>query len=165
MSDPVDVKPVTQLPAKTGRGIKIALFVSLAVNVMIAGLVVGAMSHRWRDRDMMQGPALADLGFGPYIAALEEDDRKALVREVLGNAKDFRKNREEIRTGIESLLVLLRAPTFDPTAFAANLKAQSLKLEERRALGIDLFVKRVTEMTPEARAALADRLSRFLRRP
>jgi uncharacterized membrane protein len=165
MSDPVTVEPEVPPPAKTGRGVKIALFVSLAINVLVLGLVVGAMTHRWRDRDMMQGPALADLGFGPYIAALNDDDRKELVREVLGNAKDFRKNREEIRAGIESLLVLLRAPDFDAAAFEANLKAQSLKLEERRALGIDLFVRRVTEMSPEARGELADRLARFLRRP
>ena len=165
MSETIDGAPTPPLPPKTGHGVKVALFVSLAINILIVGLIVGAMSHRWRDRDMMQGPAMADLGFGPYIAALDDGQRRDFVREVLGSAKDFRKNREEIRSGIEGMLTLLRAPTFDVAAFDATLKAQSLKLEERRALAIDLFVKRVAEMTPEAREELADRLARVLRRP
>jgi hypothetical protein len=77
---------------------------------------------------------------------------------------DLHRNREEIRAEFGNLIAILRAPTFDPDAFAQSLKAQADTLEKRRDGAIDVYVKRVADMPPERRAVLADQLEKVLRR-
>ena len=156
--------PETPTPRRV-TGIQMILFVSLALNLLVLGLVIGAASHMWRGPDRLADRAMRDDGFSPYVAALSPEDRRAFVRDVLGRTGDFRQNRAEMRKEIDDLLVLLRAPEFDSTAFSDSLKAQSLKLEERRLAGIEAFVARVAEMSSEAREELAARIAAGMHRP
>jgi len=153
-------------PAKPKRrhGLKIALVISLALNLLIIGLIIGALSHRWRDPDMRQDRALADLGFSPYVAALDPEDRHDLGREMFKRAGDFRRNRQEIQAEFAAIVGLLREPEFDPQSLRDRLLAQGKKLEERRATGIELFIVQLSKMDQEKRAAVADRLERLLKR-
>ncbi|MEO8531539.1 MAG: periplasmic heavy metal sensor, partial [Deltaproteobacteria bacterium] len=133
-------------PVQRTRGLKIALVVSLAVNVLIIGLIIGAMSHRWKEPDMRQDRVLADAGFSPYVAALEPEDRRDLAREIMKRASDFKRNRQEIQAEFAAVLAILRAPEFNAAAFRASLSAQGTKLEERRASGVDIFVEQLSGM-------------------
>ena len=164
MSDKPDTAETPVRPPRRFNRLKIALVISLALNLLILGLVLGAMSHRWRDPDMRQDRALADLGFSPYVAALDPEDRRDLGREMIKRAGDFRRNREEIQAEFASIIAILRAPDFDAQAFRAGLMSQGAKLQQRRASGVDLFVAELSGMELEKRTAIADRLERMIKR-
>ncbi|MEO0678101.1 MAG: hypothetical protein AAFZ02_11155, partial [Pseudomonadota bacterium] len=60
-----------------GRGGRVLLYLSLAVNLLVVGLVVGALvsgGEKLRDR---RPPSAGEAGFGPVFAALEPEDRRA----------------------------------------------------------------------------------------
>ena len=159
-----DTPDIAKTPVKRSKGLKIALVVSLAFNLLIIGLIVGAMTHRWREPEMRDDRAVAEMGFAPYVGALEPADRRALGRELMKRAGDFKRNREEIKAEFARITAILRAPEFDAEAFRASLMAQGSKFEERRATGIELLIESVSAMDKDKRAAFADRLDRLNKR-
>lgn len=152
--------------ARTRPWVRIALFASLALNLLVVGLVAGAvLSEGRRDGGPDRRPALADLGFGPYVEALRPRDRMALARGLRRESGAFRDNRAEVRAQFQEILAALRADPYDPAALEALVTAQQSKLAERQALGRGLLLERLEAMEPAARAAYADRLEALLRRP
>lgn len=162
MSDPrtttPPTPPVTTVPA-TSRGVKIALALSVALNLAVAGLAVGA----WLGHGPRQGMP-RDMSFGPFSEALDDTDRKAIRRALLERLGEFREQREAARTEFETLLAALRADPFDPGALKVALAALEARNAERLELGRSLIETRLIEMSPEERAAFADRLEKGLRR-
>ena len=153
---------MTEPTAKTpsGRGLKIALAVSLALNLAVAGLVAGAwLSDHGPRRDMPR-----DLSFGPFTEALSPQDRRALRREFLSRAPEFRAARQEARAVFDRLLAALRAEPFDPAALTSALAAIQTRNSDRLELGRSLIETRLLTMEEADRRAFADRLDAALRR-
>ncbi|MFP5479962.1 MAG: periplasmic heavy metal sensor [Alphaproteobacteria bacterium] len=153
---------MTEPTAKTpsGRGLKIALAVSLALNLAVAGLVAGAwLSDHGPRRDMPR-----DLSFGPFTEALSPQDRRALRREFLSRAPEFRAARQEARAEFDRLLAALRAEPFDPAALTSALAAIQTRNSDRLELGRSLIETRLLTMEEADRRAFADRLDAALRR-
>lgn len=155
-----DPLPVSE-PPKSGRGLRIALAVSVALNLAVLGVVAGAML---RDGPGMRVAMVRDLGFGPYSEALAPEDRKALRRALFDRAPDLRDTRRLMREDTEALLALLRADAFDATAFETRMEAQHQRMESQLRLGQDLLQEFIAAMSPDARRAFADRLEAVLRR-
>lgn len=155
MSDPNSTRPVSATP----RGVKIALALSVALNLAVAGLAVGAWlgdgPHRGMPRDM---------SFGPFSEALDSDDRRALRKALLARLGEFRGQREAARAEFQALLTALRADPFEAEALKTALAALEARNAERLDLGRSLIEARLIEMTPEERAAFADRLEKGLKR-
>lgn len=161
MSDPQPIStmpPVTPGPA-TSRGVKIALALSVALNLAVAGLAAGA----WL-REGPHGGLPREMSFGPFSEALDDGDRRAIRRALVERMGEFRGQREAARAEFETLLATLRADPFDPAATTAALKAIETRMTERLDLGRSLIEARLVAMTPEERAAFADRLEKGLRR-
>jgi uncharacterized membrane protein len=154
MSEPNSTSPVSATP----RGVKIALALSVALNLGVAGLAVGAWlgdgPHRGMPRDM---------SFGPFSEALDDDDRKAIRKALLSRLGEFREQRDAARAEFEALLVALRADPFDAGALKTALAALEARNAERLELGRSLIETRLIEMTPQERAAFADRLEKGLK--
>jgi uncharacterized membrane protein len=158
MSDPVS-------PAAASGWIKIALVVSLAVNLLVAGLVVGAMvRHDRDDRGMREDDVPREFVRSPFLGALDREDRRAVGRELMREEGSLRENRAELRARFERLLVAIRAEPFDRGAIEAILDEQRAAGARRLELAEEAVLDRLSAMTPEARAAYADRLDRSLRR-
>jgi uncharacterized membrane protein len=157
MTDPVTSAP-TPGPT-TSRGVKIALAVSVALNLAVAGLAAGA----WL-RDGPRGGMPRDMSFGPFSEALDDADRKSIRRSLLSRVGEFREQRQAAKAEFEALLVALRAEPFDASAMQAALAAIEARNSERLELGRTLIETRLIEMSPEARKAFADRLEKGLRR-
>jgi uncharacterized membrane protein len=141
---------------------KIVLFVSLALNLLVVGVVIGAVVNGPRDRD--RNPALRDLGFGPFVHALPRADRRELGEALLRQAGAFRQNRAEMRASFEAFLGALRAEPFDPDVLLQVVNDQQVRITERQALGRQLLLDRIEAMTPDQRSAYANDLDRSLRR-
>ena len=154
-----DVNTAPKPPRRWGR---IVLFVSLAFNLLIVGLVAGAMLGGPRDRD--RDPALRDLGFGPFVHALPRGDRAEMGRAIKREAGSFRENRAELRRQFEAFLAALRADPFDAAEVARLITDQQSRISERQALGQRLLLERIEAMNASQRAAYADALDKSLRR-
>ena len=155
MTDPQTPAP----PAPSApRGMKIALALSVALNLAVAGLAVGAWLSDGPHRGMPR-----DMSFGPFSAALDDSDRRSIRRALMERAGEFREQREAARAEFETLLASLRAEPFDPAAMKTALTAIETRNAERLQLGRNLIETRLIEMTAEERQAFADRLERGLR--
>ena len=141
---------------------RVVLFVSLALNLLVAGVVAGALLGGPRDRD--RDPALRDLGFGPFVSSLSRSDRAALRDGLRREAGALRENRAAMRAQFEELLTLLRAEPYDHAAVRAHVEGQHTRISERVTLGRQLLLERIEAMAPEERGAYADKLDEALRR-
>lgn len=142
----------------TSRGVKIALAISVALNLGVAGLAAGAWlggGHRGMPRDM---------SFGPFSEALDDRDRREIRRALLDRMGEFRASRAEARAEFQALLDTLRADPFDPQAMKTALAAIETRNAERLELGRSLIEARLIEMSDADRRAFADRLEKGLRR-
>lgn len=142
--------------------VKIALAASLALNLLVAGMVAGALLGGPRDRD--RKPALRDLGLGPFVTALPEDGRRLMGEAMTRNAGAFRENRAGMRAMFEAFLTELRADPFDADTLRQIVVAQQTKVTERQELGRRLLLERIEAMDAATRIAYADALDASLRR-
>lgn len=146
---------------RMGRELRIALAVSLALNLLFVGIVAGAilkggMPHRIE--------SARDLGFGPFSTALTPADRAALRQNFLSRGKDMREMRGEMRGDAEALLIVLRAEPFDAAALRAQMARAVGRINERVALGQELLADHLAQMSPDERRAFADRFEQSLRK-
>jgi uncharacterized membrane protein len=139
------------------RWIKIALAVSVALNLAVAGLAAGALLRDGPARGMPR-----DLSFGPFTEAFSPEDRRALREAFRDRLPGFRATREAARAEFQALIAVLRADPVDPAALSAALVAISERSAERLDMGRGLIEARLLQMSAAERQAYADRLERGL---
>lgn len=144
----------------SGRGIRIALAISVALNLAVAGIVAGAWLKEGPPRERMP----RDLSFGPFSEALDAKDRRALRKALMDRAPGFREARTAAREEFAALLIALRASPFEADALQAALTAIETRMADRLTLGRELMAERFLAMTDAERLAFADRLENGLRR-
>lgn len=142
--------------------LRIVLVVSLALNLLIAGLIVGATLGDRRDgRDR----SVRDLSGTPFFMALEPQERRALARAARSQSEDsLRESRRALRERFEALLNALRAESFDRGAVEALLAEQRAAASRRADLGEQVLLDHLQGLGVEERRAYADRLDASLRR-
>ncbi len=157
MSDPVETPK---------RGwLKLLLFVSLAANLLIVGIIGGAfLSNRGNDGppDRIARQVQSLIG-APFFRALPDGDRRELVRALDPKRDRLKENREALRGRFEAFLGALRTEPFDAAMVKKLLEEQRLVAVRRQDIGEDLLIERLEAMTPGARAEYADRLAKSLR--
>lgn len=143
---------------------RIVLVVSLAVNVAVAGLVIGAvLKHGPRDHDR-RPPKSEILSYGPYTSALTEDDREVLLDRLIGAHGEILDNRRAVKADFKRLLDAVRADPYDPDMTASILRDQQARVQKQIDLVSRVLLEQLTEMSAEEREEFADRLERVLRR-
>ncbi|MEE9388844.1 MAG: periplasmic heavy metal sensor [Paracoccaceae bacterium] len=153
--------------AKPGvRWGRILLVGSLALNLLVVGMVAGSMFRGGGPGKPVarENPPLHDLGYGPYGRAFTKEDRQQISRSLAAHAPDLRQNREDFRTRSLALLDALRQTPYEPETVAALMAAQETKLQERQEIGKMLLLDHIAGMDDTARQKYADRLARNLRR-
>lgn len=135
-----------------------ALIASLAVNVAVIAAVIGALATggpEVRGADGRRG------GGPPEIAALarglDRDDRQALFRALRENGR-LAGGRERMRAARTATGAALRATPFDRTAFVDAMEAQRSLQRAQVEAGVEILADILSGLTPDARAALADRI-------
>jgi uncharacterized membrane protein len=155
-------------PKQKSRGVwlRVVLFTSLAVNLLIVGMVAGAIIRGGppgRGFEARQLPT-ADFGFAPYVRALSPSDRRDLGREMRELTGDRRANREEFIAFARAFLDALRANPYDPAALQQSVARQQARLFGHQQVGQRILLGRLAHMSDGERAAYAGRLERSLRR-
>lgn len=145
----------------SGRMIRTALAVSVALNLLVVGVGVGAMFHNDEaGRDEMG----RDLGFGPFAEALRPEDRRALRKSLMQKSPEIRAAMALRRADMTALLAALRAVPFDGAALNGALDGMRLRLEGQLKLGHQALGDVLAAMPEAERLQVADRLERGLRR-
>jgi uncharacterized membrane protein len=150
-----DTPPAPRTPGK----VKALLIVSLALNLLVVGLVAGA----WL-RDGRPGGRDRDPGFGPFGEALSDTDRRELRRAFMARMPEMRENRTALKADMQGVLDALRADPFDAAALSSAMDAALSRMAGRIEVGQELLVDRITAMDAAERTAFADRLETALER-
>ena len=142
------------------RWLRVLLVGSLAVNLLVAGLVVGAVAGKF-------GPGRAPVGARDaaltYTLALTREDRRAIGRELRrANGAGQTSLRAARGPGYQEALSLLRATEFDAAAFEDVLARQFAASATRAETGRKALAAHVATMSAADRAAFADRLETAL---
>lgn len=152
---------------------KLALALSLAVNLGIAGVIGGVALRRatdpappvsmWRDL----GPQ--ELGLRAALAALEPVDRRALRgqwRAAIGAGETpparMQRSGAVAQNPGAAVLAMLRSDTFDPAVLQDALELPQQRLARVARDGSTLLVARISAMSADERRAYADRLETIL---
>lgn len=160
----------TSAPKKRFPLGRIVLVLSLALNLLIAGLVVGAVingggfARGGNDigPDNRRG-ALREIGNAPFVRAFTRDEQLALNDALRDEGPSLRQNRRLLRQRVRALLDALRATPFDETAVQTLFESQREAALDHQRLGQRLILERLSAMTDAERAAYADRLDKTLR--
>ncbi|WP_319826372.1 periplasmic heavy metal sensor [Thalassovita sp.] len=144
--------------------LKVVLFVSLALNVAVAGIVIGVAVKFGPPPDGHRPPR-QDMIVGPYTHALSREDKIRIGKQL---RKDYRDQAGPSRAAraaeFQEVLGALRATPYDGTKVEAILMRQLRAGAERQELGQRLLLDRLSRMTDAERATYADRLEEGLKR-
>lgn len=137
--------------------LRIALALSLALNLGVGGMVAGAML-----RVGVPGRAECDAGLGPIADALTGSDRRKLREALVVRYRELGAGRLALRADYDVLLQSLRTEPFDPAVVDTALAALATRNADRLSGARMILADYINGLTPEARAALADRLEKIL---
>lgn len=137
-----------------GRWIRVLLFVSLALNLLVVGVMVGFfLKGAPAGRADRYDPVL------PYSRAFDEDQRRDLWTAFRGSLpREGGGLRARHLADYTRALDLLRSETFDVAQMEALLADQVTRGAEVRAQGQKALAAYLAGMSPQARLAYADRL-------
>jgi uncharacterized membrane protein len=145
---------------KQDRRLRIALAVSVGINLLVAGLAIGAAFHGGPDRDQMS----RDLGFGPFSEALDMNQRRALRDSLIQKSPEIRSAMQQRRRDLSQLLAAMRAEPFDASQMQSALETMRQRLTTQLTLGQNALADVLAKMPTEQRLEFADRLERGQRR-
>jgi uncharacterized membrane protein len=134
--------------------IRVLLVGSLAMNLLVVGLVAGVMV---RGGPFGGGPSGRE-PVTPYTRAIAETDRGALRRELGRALRNRDGTRGEVTAAYKEALSILRADPYDAAAMEAILRKQAELTDRRRRQGEAFLAGYLARMSIDERHAYADRL-------
>lgn len=149
----------TPAPSRVGMrpGLRALLIGSLALNLLVVGVIGGGMIAGRGMPLPFGGP---DMNIGPFAAALDGRDRD-IIRDELRRRVDTQRLRRGDRTEtMNEFLAALRADPFDPAPIEQIFLDQRAQATAALTAGQEVLLDRITEMTPQGRADFAEKLGR-----
>lgn len=133
-----------------------ALTVSVVVNLLLAGFVVGRMSGDFGIR--------GGIGPVPQLKFLEEDRRREVFR-GLETRRALKPKLRKLRSAQRDMRAALIAEPFEEEALSETLAEFRRHLDESQALSHRRFVAVVSRLTPDERRKLVSTLDRHRKPP
>ncbi len=157
-------EPTTNPSAPRRRWLMPLLVASLALNLLVAGAILGRSfsPEAQRGKDRVSGPLRSVVG-EPFVRALTREDRRALLADIRKEGPRIRENRESLRDRVEAFLTALRSDPFEPDVVRRLMEEQRSVAQGRQELGEVLLLNRLSAMTNEERSDYADRLAKGLK--
>jgi len=145
-------------PVKTG--LRILLFVSLALNLLVVGVVGGAVASRgWG----VGPPPRPDRISGPLTQALSRADRRAIGLALRREYRKTHDTRVSIQQEFAPVIAALQSQPFDLQEVTQSLSLQHESQSSRQRLGQALLLQRLGEMDTSERAEFTERLIQALK--
>jgi hypothetical protein len=144
----------SRAPGRGARGLKIALAVSVALNLAAAGFLVGlAIGGPPREGRRAEG-------LGHYARALPEPYRHDLLEDVREGRPDWGARRDALGHSHAELRAALVAEPFNAGRVSAALAEQRGAMCALAERGAGLLLAQIGRMSPEERRAYAAALER-----
>ena len=144
---------------RMGWPLRLVFLVSLGLNLLVAGVVAGHLISGPPDR-----PPRVDRMAGPLTFALDEEDRRAIGRDLRRAYRAERPSHDRIAEEYRGVVAALRSDPFDAGAVEAALQNQIKSATRRITLGQEMLMDRIAGMSAADRSAFADRLEEGLTR-
>ncbi len=141
---------------KMSLGWRIALVVSLGLNLAVVGVVGGAFFKHGR-------PDHVGARFDPIVRALEPAERRKIGREIRKHRAGKADRRAALEAAFAEVLVVLRAPEFDSDAMRSAMTQKSEALRQTRDTGETALIAHLSGLSADERAEFADRLEGILK--
>lgn len=146
--------------SKGPRWGKIALVVSLTVNVLIAGLAIGTFAQvKKSDGFVRTGEAS-----GAYTFALSPKDRREIGKNMASYFKDKGRDRGALQKEYERMIDVVTSDPFDRAAAQDVLTNQAEFASDRRVAAEGLLLDQLENMTLKERQEFAQRLQEGVKR-
>lgn len=140
---------------------RVVLICSLALNLVVAGILIGAAFDR---RGSGGGEMRAAGPLAPLVRALPPEDRQAVIEALRRDRPAHDRPPHDRIPTAAPLLGAIRAEPFDPAAVRQALQDQRRRGEARLSAAEAALATRLAGMAPAARAAYADALEEQLGR-
>ena len=147
---------------KSTKTLRWALGLSLGVNLLVLGLVAGAV-YRF---DGPHGGAMRHMrDYGtPYVMALPEERRRAVFADARKGREDKSVSRAARRALYKEALTTIRAEPFDPAEARRVLDLQRDATLTVQQTVQNAWLAELAQMSAPERAAYADRIEEMLKR-
>lgn len=142
---------------------KIVLFVSLALNLLVAGFVVGGKFSDGKKEGRNAHHSERLFRGSPYGRALSQEDRREIAREI-GQVRrqEFSDSRREMVVLAQSVVAILREDPFDAEKLEGIIEQQIQKGVEIQFSAQKVLIERISQMSDADRQAYADRLEEVI---
>jgi uncharacterized membrane protein len=138
-----------------GKKIKILIGISLLLNVLLIGVVIGSISHRLFREDFPRRRP-------PELAIKLAPDKEKLFFDSMERVHlENREVRKQIDEARERVLATLKAPEFDETAY----QVEAAKLDKLHGLMMQRFAGATKDLAKRFNQEERKALAEFLRRP
>jgi uncharacterized membrane protein len=144
--------PEARVVRRAPRWLLVALFASLALNLLIVGSLAGAV---WRHRGPPTWAGVVIPNLLGYASTFSPERRKEIWELTRDERSRLRPFRREVRAAREETIKALAAEPFDRQQFAAAQSKQAEAENRTRAAVQDLYLKIAEGLTPEERRAFA----------
>ena len=139
------------LTGRTGTAVLAALIVSLCINLLLAGMMVGG---RWHDDD---GPRHGRFLGGPIMRSVPEDARP-LVKEVFDSHKaEFDTHRDAIRQARMKVADVLKADAIDQAQLNQAMNELLQQSQTMRQFGLGVMLEIAQKLPPDVRREMAEK--------
>jgi uncharacterized membrane protein len=135
---------------RKGTALLVALIVSVCINLLLAGAMVGG---RWHP--------------SPWWKEIPEDARPIMKQAFDAHKAEFDARRDAVQQARQKVADILKSDPIDQAALDQALADLSQKSEAIRQLGNAMMVEVAKQLSPEIRAQMADSWAkeRWRRRP
>jgi uncharacterized membrane protein len=135
------------------RGVRSALAISVVVNVLLAGVLLGNVSQRYI------APAAKSFDVAAALGRLPSDKR-SLYETIMGKAKqNMDAARKQIDETKKQAIAILKTEPFDEQAYMAQVQKIGGMIVEMKKHLAESVVELAKQLTGEERAVLADIVS------
>lgn len=142
---------------RASRRLKYALIASLALNLLIVGVVGGTMFGFGKHHPTLRGhPRGEDFGLMGLTRTLPEARRKEIRKELRDDRVRLRPLIDDIRASRRDAAEKLAAEPFDRAAVESALGAVSDKERALRQEAVGIFLSHVERLTVDERRTLAN---------
>ena len=139
----------------TPRWIKIALILSVAANLGVAGIIGGAAL---RAPEIKRNSIEAPEGVAVLARAMPQAHQRELRETLRDRRGDLRPDRQELKNLRDRLVIALRAEPFDIEAVKLVFAEQRAMLSKLTEAGHDSVIEQIERMSPRDREIYIRRL-------
>jgi len=161
MSQTPEDKAPAKKPRRWGR---VVLVISLTLNLLVVGLIIGTSVQRKAPQREGERVAVELSKIAPLVRALPEASRDELRQTLAQKLPDRRAAHRELRDMFDQMQTALSAVPFDRAAVEAVLDRQDALIKSQADWARSEILDHIETLTDAERAEIAERFKKVLRR-